>query len=614
MPGPRPPRWSLIASVLALVLALVVGACGVAPGRTPGDPGAPGSPALGGSDAPPAPLRAGEFGEATVTEAITLLAESGIATFETPESAAPMREVAQPESAVRLLLDQVRAMALEAHTGGGIEGAELDALFDVPADLAPPSFVLAGYVAAVDTPGARLARSLMGTEAWTAEDWRRAPSVVFPKIVLVLFTSDVVRERQQEAAALGAPDLGGQVASVGGFVPPSGQTVHNAADDPCTTVTSWISGALTWVFDKLKLGESSSGGGTILRTIWNFVVSILEVVITALVKEFEQYVLNWIGRIAAIVGTVSMVISWVQPWTASVQVDRVTEKGIDGVRPSDEGVLLARIVVPAGWDWPAWAKGCAKASGRDLPNMHPEGTPVHWEPLIQNPGDLVLVGPAEPKLDAQGAARLPFTTLSDAVHSPWKTFPGAIYARVTFDRQSLKDFAKYLQGELWKELPSIVYGPLQAFLKDPLDQINNKLGTLVTVSASGPAMVLFHVQDATPPPSPPPTPPDDQGSGEFCRLYRDYVAWATALGPDTDVTQELAREIAARFEAMHPVAPNELRDDVILVYAIYATFGKVDEPWNLPGAGQIAGPRTMERLPGALKAMHTYCGLVWPGP
>ena len=598
-------RRRLHRNVTLALIALVIAACsGVSATRGPGT--------TGSGDATPAPLRDGEFSEGTVSEAVAILAESGIATFEAPESTVPMREVAEPATGIKLLLDQVRAMALEAHTGGGIEGAQLDALFEVPSDLAPPSFVLAGYVAGVDTAGARLARSLMGVEDWTVADWRAAPLVVFPKIVLMLFTNDVVRERQQEPGAAIAPELAGQVASVGRFVPPADQVVHNAAADPCTAVTSFISGALTWIFDKLKLGDSSSGGTTILRTIWNFVVSILEVVITTLVKKFEQYVLDWIGRVAAIVGTVSMVISWVQPWTASVQVDRVTEKGIDGVRPNEEGVLLARVVMPATWDWPAWAKACAEASGRALPNMHAEGTPVHWEPLVQKPEYLVLVGPAEAKLDAQGGARLPFTTLSDTVHDPWDTFPGQIHARVTFDRQSLKEFAKYLQGELWKELPSIVYGPLSAFLKDPLDQINNKLGTLITVSASGPAVVLFHVQDATPPPSPPPTPPDDQGQGEFCRLYRAYVDWAETLGPDTDVTQELAREIARRFEEMHPVAPNELREHVILVYGIYATFGKVPEPWNLPGAGQIAGPRTMERLPVALKAMHAYCGIPWP--
>jgi hypothetical protein len=114
-------------------------------------------------------------------------------------------------------------------------------------------------------------------------------------------------------------------------------------------------------------------------------------------------------------------------------------------------------------------------------------------------------------------------------------------------------------------------------------------------------------ETCSPPPSAEPT--DD----EFCRRYRDYVAWAEALGPDTDVTQEIARQIATRFEGMEPVAPAELRDEVVLVFAIYATFGNVPEPWNVPGAGHIAGPTGMARLPGALQAMHAHCGIPWPG-
>ena len=116
--------------------------------------------------------------------------------------------------------------------------------------------------------------------------------------------------------------------------------------------------------------------------------------------------------------------------------------------------------------------------------------------------------------------------------------------------------------------------------------------------------VAFVTWIETAPCSPPPD--------EFCNKYRDYVAWGEALGPDTDVTQELAREIARRFKDMQPVAPEELRDDVVLVFAIYATFGRVPEPWNVPGAGHIAGPSGMAKLPGALKAMHAYCGIPWP--
>lgn len=110
----------------------------------------------------------------------------------------------------------------------------------------------------------------------------------------------------------------------------------------------------------------------------------------------------------------------------------------------------------------------------------------------------------------------------------------------------------------------------------------------------------------SPPPSPEPT------DGDFCRLYRAYVDWAEALPEDTDVTKELATEVADQFKPMYPVAPDELKDDVVLVFSIYATFARLKEPFDVPGAGILGGPEAMARLPGALMAMHAYCGIPWP--
>lgn len=107
----------------------------------------------------------------------------------------------------------------------------------------------------------------------------------------------------------------------------------------------------------------------------------------------------------------------------------------------------------------------------------------------------------------------------------------------------------------------------------------------------------------SPPPSAEPT------DGEFCRRYRDYVAWAEALGPDTDITRELAAEIATRFEGMWPVAPPELKQWVELVFTIYATFAGFEEPYNIPITGQVSG---IQHLPEALMTMHAYCGIPWP--
>jgi hypothetical protein len=60
---------------------------------------------------------------------------------------------------------------------------------------------------------------------------------------------------------------------------------------------------------------------------------------------------------------------------------------------------------------------------------------------------------------------------------------------------------------------------------------------------------------------------------------------------------------------MWPVTPPELKQWVALVYSIYATFAGIEEPFNIPAAGQVGG---IERLPEALMAMHAYCGIPWP--
>ena len=102
-----------------------------------------------------------------------------------------------------------------------------------------------------------------------------------------------------------------------------------------------------------------------------------------------------------------------------------------------------------------------------------------------------------------------------------------------------------------------------------------------------------------------PEPTDD----EFCRKYRDYVAWAESLGPDADVTQALAAEVARRFDDMYPVAPAEMQQWVILMWQIYSTFAGTPEPYNIPKTGNLGG---ISKLPDALMAMHAYCGIPWP--
>lgn len=143
-------------------------------------------------------------------------------------------------------------------------------------------------------------------------------------------------------------------------------------------------------------------------------------------------------------------------------------------------------------------------------------------------------------------------------------------------------------------------------------QIDGTIGRQITLAESGGHEGLIgvlrgiklDVDSCSPPPSTEPT------DGEFCKRYRDYVAWAESLPEDTDITRELATEIATRFEGMWPVAPAELKQWVELVFEIYATFAGYEEPYNIPITGQVSG---IQYLPDALMAMHAYCGIPWPG-
>jgi hypothetical protein len=457
-------------------------------------------------------LQAQPFGDSTVDAAINILAGSGVGTFEGPDSAEPLTAVSEPVSPLVLLRDQVRAMALEANAVGGIPGDEIDALVEIDETLAPPSYILAGYVVEAETEGAELARQLMGEQ-----DWSEAPLLVFPQLVLVLFTADVVRERMAEAEAgngQGAPwakaprVVGRPIAMVDPSVSGPAGPIAVASSGPCSAVQNFINNALRRVFDALRLGESGGIGGFFAK-IWNFVVNTLEKVITALVKAVTQPVLDLIAKVAAVVGMVSVVISAVRPWTVTVRPDPpVTEKGTN-VRPPDHGGLITSVDSGGMDEWPAWAEDCARAAGQPLPSLKAEGAPVHWEPLLQSPLDLASEDAHEVQLDAAARARLDYTTLIDPIDEPYDTHAGMIWTRVTLERQEIKQLANIVETQLLSALPGFVVDAIYApLLKPEVDRIMARLSRLLTVSAWGKATVLFHVQqDPTPsPPTPAPTP------------------------------------------------------------------------------------------------------------
>lgn len=463
-------------------------------------------------------VRAEPFGDDNIAAVIEILARSGIATYETPMSPTPIQAVEGVESPLALLWDQVRAMALEAWSSGGLAGEDLDGLVAVDPDLAPPSYLLAGYVATAETEGAEVARALMGER-----DWAEAPSLVFPQLVLALFSSDLARDRMAEAGVTTQRRVTRAAAMA-----VTGE-IRTAQGGACTAASDFISGALSRVFQALRLGEG--GGGSIFRGIWNFVVSVLETVVTAIVRQFEERVLNLIGQVAGTVAVVTTIVNAIRPWTVTVGVvPPLTHKGV-GAIPPESGRVRVRVELAGLSDWPAFVKDCAQRAGRALPDLRPEGAPVRWQLLEQTPGDLVAETGRTTVLDAQGAATLDFTTLVDAVPEPWETRLGFVRSRVTIERPDLRNLANVGIDFLLAQLPSQVQPVIRQFIQGPIDQLKAKLDSLISTQVSDMGYVVYHTPAATPEPdaTPRPTAPPQEVWVHVERPAGDGIAETTVI-------------------------------------------------------------------------------------
>jgi len=203
----RSSQWGSALVVLVLITALFAGcAAGAA------SPGASAAPSGGIASAitaravptgAEAPVDAGAWALAdrltasaytsdSTSALVAGLARSGIGTYADTTSATPDVALTALASPFELLDFQAHALAVGAWTGATWSGAELDGVVPVPTygtGLAPTSALLAGYVGAVDSPGAALSRALMA-----GQDLLHPATLRFPAVVLVLFASDVATD------------------------------------------------------------------------------------------------------------------------------------------------------------------------------------------------------------------------------------------------------------------------------------------------------------------------------------------------------------------------------------------------------------------------------------
>ena len=484
--------------VALLAVAIVVVACG---GATQPSPGAATPTAAPTTDPTSAAaveaLRARPYGERNTAAAIEALGRSGIAVVATVEATTPLRPVEGATAPLRFTSWQVHAMGLEAATGGGLTGVELDALVPVPKGMPRTSRIVAGYLARVDSPGARLGRALLGARDWTAPD-----DIVVPSMVLATLSAELTKDAQASAAT-DAPStafaLGPRLAALGGALPRGGYTV---AAGICSSVESFVDSTIGAVFDALKVKSDGSTAGDIAAGIWNFLVEIGEVIVKSVLEAITAPVLAVIRAVAGAVAVVGMIVSIVQPWALRVTGSpAVTSLAVDP-GPGLPGTFEAEVDVGGIDGWPSDVADCAAAAGVPLPAIGATGAQITWKPLVENPGGLMSAGGGDATIPEDTPAMIATTTGTEPPEvAQGAQQVGLVRGDVEVRRPGIRELRGTLQQLLFAQLPDLVAAALQPILGPLIADLVDELADLQDVRGTAYVSVTYHVKIETPPPT-----------------------------------------------------------------------------------------------------------------
>jgi hypothetical protein len=442
-----------------------------------------------------------EFGADTRLATARALASSGIAVVD-QVSLEPIVPVSGPPSPMRFLDWQLHALALEAWAGSGISGSELDDAVPVPDDAPLASSIVAGWLAAADTPAGRLGRALMA-----GQDVTDPTLLVVPSVVLALLTADLAAD---QPAVRGGVDGSTAGSPVSGSMYLSGSTLLAAAPGAgglCTGAQQFIDDVIGTVFAALHATPPKDGVGRVVVSVWNWLVDQGRDLVRGVANQLKAPVVGIIRLVAGTLATIAHAVSALVPYTVVVVAAPVPEITIPPAPgPFVEGSFYAIVSAGDLPDWPEVLADCAKAADVVLPSFKPAGNPIVWSAL-QGGERLLIPDAADTVLDERGAGSLRFHTITE----PPETAQGDAHVQlVTVDarirRQDAEDQAARLRDDLFGQVPGIVRPFVTAALKPLVDGLLQRVTGLLEARGRGSLSVIFHTPRPTPEPSPTATP------------------------------------------------------------------------------------------------------------
>ncbi|MGH9134003.1 MAG: hypothetical protein ACRDZZ_08715, partial [Ilumatobacteraceae bacterium] len=402
---------------------------------------------------------------------------AGVAIVDTPGG----RPTGQSTEAAPLELWswQVGNLEREHRSGGGYLGSEIDGLVGDVGGL-PMSFLVAAWVVEAPTEGARLAGSLIGDQTW--ED---APSVVFPTAVLALFVADVAALSEQLGWPSGAAEPQGLVQSSRASAGPAGGV--------CSTLAGWVNDVVGTLFGALTVDLDDDVFGW-LGDIWNAAVGLAEDIVVAAISALTTPVVAAITDAVAVVGTLTMLASLMQPWSLLVVPSAGEIAFAVGDGPDVEASFEARADTNVPDVWPDFLVDCAATAGFSLPDLSSAiGSAVAWSP--SGFPELGEERDRDATIGDDNGARLRFVSGREQSDKGGEVL-GTVSASVTVT-SSTPDQLEWLLGHLLTgQIPiepvAAVVGELFAALTEP---VFDALATLVQVHGSGSMSVVRHEID-----------------------------------------------------------------------------------------------------------------------
>jgi hypothetical protein len=403
------------------------------------------------------------------------------------------------------------------------------------------SELLAGYVAAADTPGGSLARALMAGQNLLAPGTLR-----FPAVVLVLFAADLAGPAAPvaggssgaawqsttsiETLATAAPATAALVVPAAMTIPAERQT----AGGICSAAANWIDNTIAGFFAALRLATPNSLAGAVVVSIWNWLVGAAQVFVQKLIGALTDAVLSTIRNIARVVSVAAENIASLLPYAIKVVATGDTGGGTFtlGSQP-----LSGRFTatVSAG-DLPAWPDvlaDCAEVTKIKLPDFRSKDIALTWGPLDAM-GDPMLdatePGHTTDLTDANGQASWGFATRTDPGDPSGGTRSQVDSMPVTVHRPEIRKAEDSLTYSLLGDIPDLLRPYVARLLAPYIDGLQSRLNALLDARGGGIAILIYH--DPAPP-TPKPT-----GPVTLIGCTRTPVAPGTYTGTNTGTFAE----------------------------------------------------------------------------